>query len=188
MKKIILFNAPPNSGKDEAVNHLLKIYDEALHFRFKDQLYFTAAEIANVDFYWMIDIASDRNTKDLPSKDLPDNMTPRQWLIHVSENLIKPNYGKDYFGKKLADSVNNSRANDLVFVSDCGFREEVKALIDNTQHDVHVIQVYRDGCSFAGDSRNYVSIYGKTHFVYNNRTLEDYFKKVENVVHNIIGE
>lgn len=188
MKKIILFNAPPNSGKDEAVNHLLKIYDEALHFRFKDELYKIAADLAEVNYWWLVDIATDRNTKDLSSDKLPHNMTPRQWLIHVSEDIIKSNYGKDYFGKKLADSVNNSKANDLVFVSDCGFREEVKALIDNTEHDVHVIQVYRDGCSFAGDSRNYVSIYGKTHFVYNNRTLEDYFKKVENVVHNIIGE
>lgn len=188
MKKIILFNAPPNSGKDEAVNHLLKIYDEALHFRFKDELYKIAADLAEVDYWWLVDIAIDRNTKDLPNDKLPNNMSPRNWLVYVSEIIIKPNYGKFYFGDSLAASVNGTKENDLVFISDCGFREEVKALIDNTEHDVHIIQVYRDGCSFAGDSRNYVSIYGKTHFVYNNRTLEDYFKKVENVVHNIIGE
>lgn len=188
MKKIILFNAPPSAGKDAVVAHLLKIYDEALHLQFKGELYKIAADLAEVDYYWLVDIATDRNTKDLPSKDLPDGMSPRQWLIHVSENLIKPNYGKDYFGKKLADSVNNSKASDLVFISDCGFREEVKALIDNTEHDVHIIQVYRDGCSFANDSRNYVDIYGRTHIIYNNGTLEDYFKKVEDIVAKIIGE
>ena len=170
------------------MNHLLKSTTKLCIFDLKDELYKIAADLAEVDYWWLVDIAIDRNTKDLPNDKLPNNMSPRNWLVYVSEIIIKPNYGKFYFGDSLAASVNGTKENDLVFISDCGFREEVKALIDNTEHDVHIIQVYRDGCSFAGDSRNYVSIYGKTHFVYNNRTLEDYFKKVENVVHNIIGE
>lgn len=188
MKKIVLFNAPPNAGKDVVVAHLLKIYDEALHLQFKGELYKIAADLAEVDYYWLVDVATDRNTKDLPNDKLLQGMSPRQWLIHVSEDIIKPLHGKGFFGERLANSVNSAKTNGLILISDCGFREEVKALIDNTEHDVHIIQVYRDGCSFANDSRNYVDIYGRTHIIYNNGTLEDYFKKVEDIVAKIIGE
>ena len=81
-------------------------------------------------------------------------MSPRQALIHVSENVIKPIEGKDYFGRQAKKSVLASEL--LVFVfSDGGFIDEIQALkSDKTK--VTVIRLHREGFTFEGDSRSYV--------------------------------
>ena len=44
-------------------------------------------------------------------------------LIHVSEDIVKPQKGKDYYGKKLAEKIENSPER-FYFVSDSGFHVE----------------------------------------------------------------
>ena len=111
-------------------------------------------------------------------------VSPRQWLINVSENVVKPLAGKNYFGKALADSITS----DLVVVSDSGFMEEVMPLVERG-HDVYVLRIVRDGFTFEGDSRRYLepSHFYKTIQVQNNGSLESYYNRLDSIVCDILG-
>jgi hypothetical protein len=67
-----------------------------------------------------------------------------------------------------------------VVVPDCGFQVEVDMLADRP---ALLITVKRDGTSFAGDSREYVTpAKGWTHVtIQNDGTLEDLYRRVDKV-------
>lgn len=182
-KTMIIFNAPKNTGKDVACEYLLSLYPNAEHRFFKEELYELTSKYYNMELDKLIELATDRQLKEIPNVGL-DMKSPRKALIHVSEDVITPFYGKDYFGRVLAFKCSE----ELVFVSDGGFNEEIKAVIDNSNYDVHIIQIYRDGYTFEGDSRDYISVYGKTHIIHNNGTLDEFLNKVHNTVKTILQE
>lgn len=100
-------------------------------------------------------------------------VSKREALIHVSENVIKPNFGEDYFGKALANSI--SPMVDFAFVADGGFVAEVEAVVQEVGLcNVLVVNLYRDVKNPAKDSRRLLN--GEDfHW-----TLEPEFVKVEN--------
>jgi len=186
MSKVIILNAPPSSGKDIAADWIVAKYG-AQHLRFKDQLYRVAAQVADIDLDWMITLATSRELKEVNSIYLRLNaldVSPRQWLIHCSENIVKPLLGKDFFGKSLANSIEL----DLVVVSDGGFAEELVPVL-TAGHDVYVLRIVRDGYTFEGDSRNYfeTSPLYKTILIENNGTLDQYQNKIYSVIDGIVG-
>lgn len=148
MATVFIFNSPAGSGKDFACEHLKQVFPESQHLMFKQSLYSEAAKAACIPVEDMVEVATNRVTKECYDERL--GMSPRKWLIHVSENIIKPLYGKDYFGKCVARSIDKP----LVFISDGGFLEEMQAL---SEHTLYIIQLEREGCSFAGDSRRYIT-------------------------------
>lgn len=184
MKTVILFNAPPSAGKDISANYLADKYDLP-HLRFKDTLYEEAALEAEILIDQMKQLATDRETKEVPDI-LFGGLSPRQWLIHVSEELIKPQYGSDYFGHKLADKLQDG----ITVVSDSGFPDELIPVI-NTADIVYVVRIHRDGCSFNNDSRNYLSDEFLTeHGVYfcdisNNDSLTNLHDKLECIYQDV---
>lgn len=148
MTQIVLFNAPPNSGKDFICEGLAKYYG-ANHCMFKKELYKETAVYFGMDTRAFTNIATDRKLKQ-KSFNCLGGRSPRQAMIHVSEDVIKPKYGRDYFGKLAAKQVVPNTMN--VF-SDSGFLDEATGLlkaVDTT--DVLIVQMHRDGCSFDGDS------------------------------------
>ncbi|QIW91609.1 hypothetical protein vBAbaMD22_96 [Acinetobacter phage vB_AbaM_D22] len=173
-QKVILLNGPPNSGKDVSALILKDLFAEGEHRAFKDVLYEETAKYFNVDLEWLTSMATDRTTKEAPTRELfdrtlnplirfalflfsfvrPVGFSPRQALIHVSENIIKPRFGDTYFGKKLLSAIQASGAN-YTFVSDSGFLKELIPLVD-AELDITVIRLYRDGCDYLGDSRRYL--------------------------------
>lgn len=186
MAKIFVMNSPKLCGKDCAADYISEKYD-AQHLRFKDGLYKVAAMVAGVDTESMKYVATQRDTKEVPDPYFCVNgefVSPRQWLIHVSENVVKPLLGKDFFGKQLAQSIKS----DLVVVSDSGFESEIVPLLE-AGHDVYVFRIERDGYTFEGDSRNYLptSPLYHTFLVKNNGTLEQFLNKVGSIVDDIVG-
>jgi len=186
MSKVIILNAPPSSGKDVAADWIVEKFN-AQHLRFKDQLYRVAAQIAGIPLTRMVTLASDREYKEKPARFFRVGgkfVSPRQWLIHCSESIVKPLLGKDYFGKRLAESIER----DLVVASDGGFQEELVPVL-TAGHDVYVLRIERDGYTFEGDSRNYfdVSPAYRTILIENNGTLEQYKNKILNTVDDILG-
>lgn len=149
MKIVVIFNAPPNAGKDKAAEFFEHEY-KATHLRFKTELYKEAAATSPFSLEQFIELCTSRHTKDTPMKEL-GGRSPRQHLIHRSEEEIKPVYGKDYFGKKLASQLPVG----LSVVSDGGFVEELLPVLEKADV-VYVVRMSRDGCSFDGDSRNYI--------------------------------
>lgn len=186
MSKVIILNAPPSAGKDIAADWIVEEFD-AQHLRFKDQLYRVAAKMAGIPLTRMVTLASDRDYKEKPARFFRVGgkfVSPRQWLIHCSESIVKPLLGKDYFGKSLAESIER----DLVVASDGGFQEELVPVL-TAGHDVYVLRIERKGYTFEGDSRNYFDISPayRTILIENNGTLEQYKNKILNTVDDILG-
>jgi len=185
MSIVIILNAPPSVGKDIAAEWVVEEFD-AQHLRFKDQLYKVAAKMAGIPLSTMI-TASCRERKETPNtyfRVANQFVSPRQWLIHCSESIVKPLLGKDYFGKSLAESIEK----DLVVASDGGFPEELVPVL-TAGHDVYVLRIERKGYTFEGDSRNYfdVSPAYRTILIENNGTLEQYRNKILTTVDSILG-
>jgi hypothetical protein len=156
MKTVIIFNAPPNSGKDACCEYLAKQYN-AHHTYFKKALYDVAAKTSGLPLSYIRTVCTDRKYKEFKNAFMMvdrEQVTPRQYLIHVSENVVKPLLGKSYFGNKIAEEIVNT-PNNLIVVSDGGFEEELLPLLNLPDTEVIVVRLYRDGCNFNNDSRKY---------------------------------
>lgn len=197
-KEVILLNGPPNCGKDTVADVLVKHIIPAQKLMFKEALYEATAEFFNMPLDHLVDDASDRDKKEEPNiwlgvdaetiyaspsllKTFGDYrpsgvelLSPRQALIYVSEDEIKPREGKDYFGKKTAEKL----AEGTNIISDSGFKEESIAIIDVVgAENVYHVHLYRDGCEFTyADSRSYFDMveYGVTPVdFYNNEEINE---------------
>lgn len=161
MNKIaIILNGPPGCGKDAIANSIINITTVEKR-QFKDALYEHTAKHFNVDLDKFIKFASDRELKDSKSLAGLGGRTPRQALIHVSENIYKPRFGSDYFGKvealKLSELAGRLGGSFNVIYPDGGFTDECTA-IEPELDLLIIIRLHRDGFDFLGDSRDYINL------------------------------
>lgn len=186
MTSIVLLNGPPGSGKDELAKHVANELGWR-HDMFKATLYDLAAKIAGIPYEVMFWLADSRDTKELPNtlfQIYGKAVSPRAWLIHTSETIVKPLLGKSYFGDALYDRMVMSYFAPTI-VSDSGFSEEAAALAikSKNQYNVYCIRIHRPGHTFEGDSRNYLSDGFLDDFrigyidVHNDSTLEAFLEK-----------
>lgn len=168
-KVVLLLNGPPSSGKDVLAEMLISKLG-GVKQQFKDALYKHTAVLFQMELSAFVKLATVRGTKDLSTPSL-QGYSPREALIFTSENVYKPTYGQDYFGKyttsKLEEGYN--------FVADSGFKIEAEVVTDHVGK-VLLVRIYRDGCTFEGDSRNYINLDHKgtpSLDLYNNGTLEE---------------
>ena len=178
MKKIIILNAPPNSGKDVAAAYMAEKFSYS-HQEFKRKLFELTKAIYSIsDEQW--NKFYTRELKEVPSE-LLLGLTPRESLIYVSENIIKPNFSDEYFGNALATSINNTDSG-VFIISDGGFISEIQPLIrEFGTENIMIIRIHRDGCNFNKDSRNYLPDLPDicTIDLDNNQTLECFYNAVE---------
>ena len=164
----VILNGPPGCGKDTIANrivaeeHLLPRHISPFQkHQFKDALYEHTAKHFEIGLDEFIHFASDRILKDSTSLAGLGGRTPRQALIHVSEDIYKPRYGNDYFGEVEARSVreHKRRLGGIINViyPDSGFESEVPPIESEFDH-VLIIRLHRDGFNFSGDSRNYLEL------------------------------
>jgi hypothetical protein len=147
---IILFNGPPASGKDFAASYFKKLGYK--HLSFKYQLYKEVIKHFNVDEDWFMEGYNNRVTKELPS-DLLGGMSRREAMIFVSEKIIKPKNGLDYFGKMVASEIDLTKN---YVISDGGFVHELIPILEKVGTDNFIlVQLTREGCDFSIDSRRY---------------------------------
>lgn len=148
---IFLFNGPPGSGKDAGCSFLLDVCE---HRSFKHILFDLTAQYYDVSLDWFMEGYDVREIKERP-EDRLKGKSRRQALIHVSEDIIKPKHGASYFGIMLANSMN---ADTDYCISDSGFVEELTPLINTFgAENLHIIQLFREGCTFSNDSREYMN-------------------------------
>ena len=156
MKKVIILSAPPGAGKDTIAN-LIEANCDYEMMMFKRPMFDIARSmLGDFGYAKFMHLYNDRKTKEVPC-DLLGGKSPRQFLIWISEDVIKPVFGKDYFGRRAADAVNLS--GDHVVFSDGGFIDEVMSLAWNT-HDteIHIVRLHREGFTYDGDSRSYIHL------------------------------
>lgn len=154
MAKIIILNAPPGAGKD-TIGKLVEQHSTK-HVRmlsFKQPMFEIALAILGAKRYGdFITAYNDREQKE-KQHDFLMGMTCRQFMIWISESVIKPTFGNDYFGKRFDEIAKESDY--PVICTDGGFPDEVIALVE-AGHEVMLCRLHRRGFGFQGDSRDFI--------------------------------
>lgn len=188
-KLVIIFNGPPNSGKDYAAEIVTDTFQDAVHLEFKKALREVAHHMASlysneyvswnlqdaVDSCNGIEYSERKTAKDEIRLHAFGRRTWRQFLIWISETVMKPIFGQDIFGRAAAKLVRETDASIIAF-SDGGFQVEVDELLKLEGVTVIVCRLYRDGCEWGNDSRGYVHS-GDVATTWNIQNTENYFKK-----------
>ena len=190
---IIMFNAPPQSGKDTCADEIVKHFKGVRKVNFKDSLYKRSAAILGYDLSFWTSICQNNELKDKPMTNIRTgtkhirSATPRDMLIAVAENVIKPEFVNNIFAVDALNSIRQHMLNNIggnIFVMpDCGFDYEadvIKGAFPNAK--VVVVQIEREGHTFDNDSRDWVPC---DHILYN-RGLEALKKDVISLVSNLL--
>lgn len=153
MKKIIVLNAPAGAGKDTLSEHIAWL-SGAKMISNKQPLFDMARAILGDKSYGMfLSAYNDRTQKELPQHFL-NGMSPRYFFIWLSESVIKPAFGKEYFGNRFLQAVNEAEEN--LIVSDIAFVDEILPLL-RSEMQVSLYRLHREGFSFGiNDSRDYI--------------------------------
>lgn len=124
------------------------------------------------------------------------NLSIREAMIYVSEVIVKPRWGEDWFGQERVRKMNNmgwsyvdldtGKETPIIFTDDsCAFVDELTPLIEYIgQGNILLLRIHREGFTFEGDSRDYIpdGVITNTVDIYNNGTEQEYFDLVEGVV------
>lgn len=193
--KLIMINGAPYSGKDTVANHLME-RSNVYRARFKDPLYEALSLFYGLPLKEVEDLCnSPKEIKDSPHPKF-NGKSPRGALIHMSEDVMKPNFGLDIVSKLTAKKIQCLELgrdyfdSELVVVMpDCGFPnevEELQAMLGLDRSDIFLIRIEREGCSFEGDSRTYVP--NPDLVIFNNSSLVDLYAVVNYSVINFLNK
>lgn len=148
---IVLFNGPPRSGKDAGADYFKKNYGWK-HLSFKYQLYKETCNYFGCDYEWFMERYDDRSVKEVPHVDL-GHMSCREAMIYVSEQIVKPKRGLDYFGQLVANEIDLTKD---YAISDGGFVDELIPVVEKVgSKNFVLVQLTRDGEDYSSDSRRY---------------------------------
>lgn len=162
---IIVLNAPPLSGKDFICKYLCDGQPNIHHEEVKELLFEVAVRTAGISRdLW--DAMYTRRYKEVPSPYLiidGVNVSPRQWMIHCSESVIKPLFGNSAFGSAAVEKLKKKydAHEDVVVFSDGGFKEEIAALsayAASTGGNFFLARIHRKGYDWGNDSRSWLSL------------------------------
>ncbi len=154
--KVVVLNGPPGSGKDtigKALSEWMKV--DCLHGQFKQPLLEILAATLRVSVDALMSIYDNRELKETPLA-IFGGHSIREAMIAISEDYIKPIFGKDYLGKAQLALLRKHKPN-LVIYTDGGFLDELQPLLDAPEVELHVVHIHRRNCTFACDSRGYVT-------------------------------
>lgn len=158
MHQIIFLNGPRKSGKDTAAKFIMQEFAlDARQAKFAQPLKLAAAAMFSVnqgEFRKFEAIGSNYKTEPLAK------LFGMSWvdiLIWLSEGCMKEKFGKDVFGLLMLSYLTQPSLTKMTVISDCGFADELVPVVQfYGPTNCHLFRIYRDGCSFDGDSRQYV--------------------------------
>ena len=220
-KTVVIFNAPIGAGKDASADYLHEYFQSGQRLSFKEALYEDTADYFDIDVNDLIEHHSDRSLKEVPSLMFPKHgrksllqmlytiwyvigtvinnrylmslgyYSSREALIHVSEEVVKPEYGEDYYGQKIVYKIQNS-PDRYVFLSDGGFKAELTPLLDKG-YNVHIVKLERSGATFERDSRTLLNeddfkAYSNIKFttISNNGSLDDLYDNIREFAFDLV--
>jgi hypothetical protein len=173
VKKIVVFNGPPRSGKDTMTDHMWTVTPSSARLKMSQPLKDGVKALFRLTDAQMSHL---ERIKDEPS-DLLHGYTFREMQIKISEEWLKPTFGNDIFGKIAAQYVTENIHNHVLFISDGGFLDELVPLHLLVGHaNFLVVQLHRRSTDFSNDSRGYIvhpDVRGKTMKLGNSGSLKD---------------
>ena len=156
MSKIIILNGPAGVGKDTIGNALAADYN-CIQTSFKRPMFEIAASILGARaFSKFITAYDDRDQKEQPQSFL-GGKTCREFMIWISETVVKPLFGNKQFGKLMSEHIQICDEGFMFVCTDGGFPDEVIQLLEDG-HDVTLVRLFMDGKTFDGDSRDYIRL------------------------------
>ena len=186
---IFLFNGPAGSGKDHITRLITSEYRWAKPIKFADVIKKTMAFVYGIEEFALAD--SSKELKAQPNEAF-FGQTCRQVQINFSELFMKPTHGPAVFGQYAAREIQKGvdAGYEIFSVSDSGFREEAEVLVDKFGADrIILFRLEREGCTFTGDSRSYISLADLGVLEYdisNNGTSEELFDKIKAITNDFI--
>lgn len=149
-KSIFLLNGPPSSGKDTVCKILFSHHGAEVYW-FARRLKVLTHQFYGINAPW----DAFEKKKDVPSPEFL-NQTPRQAYIDISENKVKPMFGKTVWSERvLADILRDGHV--TIALADTGFGDELDPFIDKFgEENICLIRLHREGCDFSKDSRGYI--------------------------------
>jgi|SRR5699024_1995194 len=160
MSKIIILNGPVSVGKDTIGNALAANY-KCIPTSFKRPMFEIAASILGARaFSKFITAYDDRDQKEQPQSFL-GGKTCREFMIWISETVVKPLFGNQQFGKLMSEHIRLCDEGFCFVCTDGGFPDEVIRLVEDG-HDVTLVRLFMDGKTFDGDSRDYIRLHRLT--------------------------
>ena len=152
--EILLLNGPPRCGKD-SLALFLQEHQGFTAMKFAEPLRKVVPALFSLDPEdWERMIEEHKST---PFSCL-QGMTPREAQIWVSEDVVKPKFGNNFFGISMLRRIDRLRP-DRIAISDSGFLEEAKVLVGYYGcSKMTLAHIYRPDCTFEGDSRSYIDL------------------------------
>ena len=164
--KIIITNGPPRSGKDTMCRLIREgiTGHDLIPMSYKKTLYVGVARRYGLSVEAVFQMNADTLIKDEPSS-IFGGKSVRQALIFESEQVIKKKYGPQGVAiqtfKLLEEEYGVERLKKaILYCSDGGFNSELQAAYDYfdiSVEDVYIARMLRVGCSFDGDSREFLN-------------------------------
>lgn len=154
---IIILNAPPGAGKD-TIQRMIREYADYIHpGEFKAPMFEIAKSMLGADGYSeFIRLYDNRETKERPCT-VCGNLSPRDFMIWISETVMKPRFGNRVFALRAYENYLSLDHDEVMVFSDGGFPDEVQALVEFGA-TVKLFRLHREGYDFSGDSRRYIHL------------------------------
>lgn len=161
----VLLNGPPRCGKDTAALALERHFAPKMNFiwekfSFPLKTAFAGMMKCEIDDYGNVEHFEANKGEIIYEL----NCSYRQWQIDFSEKFMKPLYGQPVFANLLLGRITNNEG--LCVISDCGFQVEVDTIASHfPKGRCLLIRIDRPGCTFDGDSREWVEPSNGANFV-----------------------
>lgn len=162
-RKLIVFNGPPESGKDtaaETVRSFVQVnapYMMPRHMKFAEPLKKAAHSLYGAFHSWdFYDSREGRDQKNVPNGDFL-GLSPREAYIAMHQEYLDKMHGPKSLGFILKKRMIRENSTQLFVLSDSGFVDELEPIIDLIgQRGTMIVELHAVGCSYEGDSRNYI--------------------------------
>jgi hypothetical protein len=180
--RIVFLNGPPHSGKDTAAEMLAKNFPATLR-KFAAPLKASAAGMLGETVEW-IELNKDKTDPRL------NGQTVRSFIINISEKLIKPLYGDDFFGRCMVGELDKIFGEtSFVFITDSGFLGEAVPVVNAFGITKCLkVEVHRRGKDFSNDSRSYWHMPGLREVqLFNDGTIDQLPEKLFGILSNVWG-
>jgi len=149
MTTVVFLNGPPGCGKDTVAEMLWRHHGFS-RLKFAQPLRNACCGLLDV---YELDLEG------LKARDIAPGVSLRDLMIGLSEDLVKPLLGKDFFGIRAGHEIERmSKFVERIVVSDAGFQHEVEACMRAfPKATYHVWRIAGRGPQdFAGDSRQWL--------------------------------
>lgn len=154
--RVVFINGPAGSGKDTVARFCVEVFG-ARHYKVSSPLKKALGaffSLSHEDYNRLFETSD----KDQPAP-LLYNDTPRQALISFSEEWVKKRYDNTVLGRLAIRFLKTASQSPFTCFSDSGFRSECEPIVRWLgPKNCLVIQLYREGHTYEGDSRGYLDL------------------------------